>query len=67
MSKRRSGSYGHRTQILGWDHVRLFWVVDYKHEGSRLRYPRTFSRDTDMDGAQRYIKRWRIANEGVRP
>ena len=63
MSKRRSGSYGHRVQVLGWDHVRLFWVVDFKYASSRLRFPRTFSRDTDTAGAERFMKRWRITED----
>ena len=36
---------------------KISWVVDYYYPDSRLRYPRKFSRITDMDGARRFCKR----------
>jgi hypothetical protein len=57
---RSSGSYGHRIQRLGGNFYRLFWTVDRYYSGSRLRFPRTGSRDTDEAGAHRFAKKWGI-------
>lgn len=57
-------SYGHtvrRMTIMGYAYYRLYWKVDFKYEGSRLRFPRGFSRDTDEAGARRFCKKWGIA------
>ncbi len=51
-------SYGHRVRKIGPDHYRLSWVVDRKYPSSRLRHPRSHSRDTDKAGAARFAKRW---------
>lgn len=51
-------SYGHRIQLIGHDHYRLSWIVDFKYPNSRLRFPRTMSRDTDEVGARRFAKKW---------
>lgn len=58
-----SGSYGHQCRyIQGFGgFYRMSWVVDYYYPGVRLRWPRTFSRDTDEVGAKRFCKRWQIA------
>lgn len=61
MSQLRSGSYGHRCKALGWGGYRLFWTVDFKPAGSRIRYPRVISRDTDEAGARRFCKKWGCA------
>lgn len=53
-------SYDHRIRKIEADHFRLSWVVDFKYPSSRLRYPRTFSRDTDEAGAKRFAKRWKL-------
>jgi hypothetical protein len=58
---RSSGSYGHAIQKLGRDCYRLSWVVDRYYPDSRLRYPRTTTRDTDLAGAVRFAERWEIA------
>jgi hypothetical protein len=50
-------SYSHRIRQIDIDHYRLSWVVDFKYPSSRLRFPRTFSRDTDEAGARRFAKR----------
>lgn len=50
-------AYGHRIQHIGPDHFRLYWAVDHKHVGSRLRHPRVARRDTDRKGAERFAKR----------
>lgn len=57
----RRTSYGHRVQRIERDHFRLSWVCDYKVAGSRLRFPRTTTRDTDRAGAERFARRWKIA------
>lgn len=54
-------SYGHRiTRVMG-DCYRLSWSFDVKLKGSRLRWPRTMTRDTDEAGALRFAKKWNIA------
>lgn len=52
-------STDHRIKMIGPDHYRLSWVVDYYYAGSMLRYPRAFRRDTDYAGAVRFAKRWK--------
>lgn len=62
MSRHRSaGSYGHAVQRIGHDFYRLHWTVDRYYTGSRLRFPRGCSRDTDLAGAKRFAKRWGCA------
>lgn len=51
-------AYGHHIQRIGIDHYRIFWTFDTKIQGSRLRYPRTLSRDTDEKGALKFSKKW---------
>ena len=59
MSRHRSsGSYGHSIHRFGPDDFRLHWTVDRYYSGSRLRFPRGASRDTDLAGAKRFTKRW---------
>lgn len=54
-------SYGHRIQAFAeYGFYRLFWTIDFKYPNSRLRWPRTFSRDTDLAGAKRFAKRWNL-------
>jgi hypothetical protein len=61
MSRHRTAkSVGHRVKLVGPDHYRLSWVVDFYYPSSTLRYPRMFHRDTDYAGAVRFAKRWRI-------
>ncbi len=38
----------------------ISWTVDYYYSGSRLRFPRKFSRWTDERGAKRFMKRWGV-------
>jgi hypothetical protein len=45
---------------MGRDWWRLHWTVDFYYSGSRLRFPRGFTRDTDMAGARRFVKRWKL-------
>jgi hypothetical protein len=58
MRKLNMSSYAHKIQYIGPDHYRLHWTVDHKYSGSRLRFPRGHSRDTDEAGAKRFSKRW---------
>lgn len=59
MSRHRSQhSYGQSVQRIFHDHYRLHWTVDRYYEGSRLRYPTSFSRDTDEAGARRFAQKW---------
>ena len=62
MSRHRSASsYGHHVKrLLGGEDYRISWTVDFYYEGSRLRFPRTFSRDTDKAGAERFCRRWKV-------
>lgn len=53
-----ASSYGHRIKDTGDGFYRLFWVVDHHYPSSRLRHPRSYSRDTDVDGAKRFAKKW---------
>ena len=53
-----SGSYGHRVHRIGADHFRLCWTVDRYYSNSRLRFPTGYTRDTDLDGAIRFAKKW---------
>lgn len=50
-------SYSHRIRLIVPGHFRLSWTVDFKYPSSRLRFPRTFTRDTDEAGAKRFAKR----------
>lgn len=43
---------------IAYDHFRLSWTVDFYYPDSRLRHPRSFSRDTDERGAKRFAHRW---------
>lgn len=53
-------SYGHHIRKIGPDHFRLSWTVDHKCRGSRLRFPRSHSRDTDEAGAKKFAERWEL-------
>ena len=51
-------AYGHNIRRISADHYRLSWSFDTKIAGSRLRWPRTITRDTDEAGAQRFAHKW---------
>jgi len=54
-------AYGFRVEKIDPSGIyRLWWTVDYYYPDSRLRYPRTFSRDTDQKGAERFCKKHSI-------
>lgn len=52
-------SYGHRIRKEPWGY-RISWTIDFYYASSRLRHPRTFSRDVEEDGAKRFCKKWGI-------
>lgn len=56
---RQQSSYAHRVRRFSFGY-RLYWTVDRYYEGSRLRWPTEYSRDTDEAGARRFCKRWGI-------
>lgn len=54
-------SYDHHCQYFERLDVYLIsWTVDYKIAGSRLRFQRRTTRDTDERGARAFCKRWGI-------
>ena len=59
---RQQRSYNHRCQYHsnwgGW--YEISWTVDRYVSGSRLRFPTTYTRDTDEAGARRFCKKWGI-------
>lgn len=58
---RPSGSYGHRISKTSYaSEYRISWTVDRYYEGNRLRFPRGWSRVTDLAGAKRFAKRWGV-------
>jgi hypothetical protein len=48
----------HHIHKIGGDYYRLSWSFDTKIAGSRLRWPRTITRDTDEAGALRFAAKW---------
>lgn len=48
------------TYMPGMDLYRIAWTVDYKIAGSRQRFTRTTTRNTDEAGARAFCKRWGI-------
>jgi len=59
-------SYGHDCSYRRrWDYYEISWVVDFYYHGSRLRFPRTFTRDTDEKGARKFCKKWDIEFDKV--
>lgn len=61
MSRRfSSDSYGQHIGWMGPDRYRLKWTVDRYCARSRLRFPTTYRRDTDLTGAMRFAKKWDI-------
>lgn len=60
MTRLSHHAYGHDYRRIGWDHYRLSWTIDRKYSGSRLRFPTSYSRDTDLAGAKRFAKKWEL-------
>lgn len=54
-------SYGHRIHRLSADSFVISWGADRYYPSSRLRYPRHFRRITDLAGARRFAKKWKLA------
>lgn len=58
MSRYRSvGATHFYCEKLGSDWYCLHWTVDRYYEGSRLRHPVGYTRDTDLVGARRFCKK----------
>lgn len=58
-------SYGHGVERIGPGHYRLSWTVDRYHKNSRLRFPTGYTKDTDLDGAIRFAKRWKLSTKDL--
>jgi hypothetical protein len=52
-----SGSKGHRIARTGHDEYSISWTIDRKYKGSRLRFPRGYSRLTNEKGARAFAKK----------
>lgn len=64
-----SGSYGHQCVYHPeWGgYYRISWTVDRYYASSRLRFPRTCSRDTDRIGARKFCKKWGLEMPKEKP
>lgn len=67
-------SYGHWCKPISGDpgFYWIGWTMDRYYEGSRLRHPQSYQRDTDERGARRFCKKWGVAfpeaeRQGVKP
>ena len=62
-------SYGHHCQYVGWDAWSISWTVDRYMKNSRLRWPNTYTRVTDSEGAKQFCKKWGIEfpDKGKKP
>ncbi len=60
MSRFNIGASKHHIERVGRDHFRLSWTFDTYLGGSRLRWPRTIRRDTDLAGALRFARKWNL-------
>lgn len=50
-------AYGFRVRRMGHDHYRMAWTVDRYYPDSTLRFPKTYERDTNTNGAARFAKK----------
>ncbi len=57
-----NATYGHSLRKIGRGQYRMSWTSDRKVGGSRLRYPTTSTRDTDLEGAIRFTKKWGLSS-----
>ena len=60
MGRAPSGSTGHKIRRDGYDSYTLSWSTRHKVFGSRLLFWRTFQRETDKKGAERFAKKWNV-------
>jgi len=67
VSRHRSGSsYSHAVMPVGYPgEYWISWKVDYYYVGSRQRFPRSFRRVTDLDGAAAFCRRWDVPMPGL--
>jgi len=52
-----SGARGFRCGYISYDTWRITWVMDFYYAWSPLRWPRGFSRITDLAGAKLFCKK----------
>lgn len=55
-----SGAYDfniRKFNLFGEEEYEISWVVDFYYSSSRIRFPRTFSRITDLKGAEIFRKK----------
>lgn len=55
-----NNSYGFKCSYIKspWgNYLSISWVVDRYYASSRLRHPRTYSRETDEKGARQFCKK----------
>lgn len=57
---RKQNSYNHRIKKVSHDFYAISWVIDRYYTGSRLRFPTTYKRYTDEEGAKRFAKKWDV-------
>lgn len=50
-------AHGFHIQVIDRDTFRVSWTIDRKVSGSRLRFPTTYSKLTDVSGAKRFAKK----------
>jgi len=55
--------FGYRR--LGCGDYEISWVIDFYYPDSRLRFPRTIRRITDVKGAKRFCKKHNLVFKEV--
>jgi hypothetical protein len=55
-----SNSYGFKCKKTQYGDYDISWIFNRYYSGSRLRFPQTRSRLTDLKGAKRFCKKHNI-------
>ncbi len=55
-----SGSKRHRIHYVGGGLYDLSWRVEHKVSGSRLLHHRSVTRTTDLAGAMKFARKWKV-------
>jgi len=58
VSRRSTAGYSHRVHQPAADYYVISWMWDRYYRDSRLRFPQTVRRITDLAGARRFAKKW---------
>ncbi len=60
-------SYNHKIVYFKdfGGYYRAFWTVDRCVKNSRLRFPTSYSKDMDKEGAEKFAKKWNIEIKGL--